>query len=135
MITATAKETRPREGESWPEFQARRRREAAEAQLLRKHRELFRMALAGLKLDRYVIGVEHGLAEPHGPWRVHGYVVCKDCYKNAAGVIDPRTTVLDSSVREELDMSNETLTVGANMLAVIKSMLDHEKQFHGGRPR
>jgi hypothetical protein len=131
----TALESRPREGESWAEFQSRRRKEAIEVRKERTKRELFRLALVGLNLARYVFGVEHGMADEGGPWRVHAYVACKECYQNRAGIVDPRTLVANSAIREELDPENETLAVGANMLNVIASMMDHEQRFHGGRTR
>ncbi len=132
---STALESRPREGETWVEFQHRKRQEAIETRKKRMEKELFRLALVGLNLGRYVFGVEHGIAEDDGVWRVHAYVACKECYQNRAGLMDPRTLVANSAIREELDPSNETLTVGANMGNVIASMMDHEQRFHGGRPR
>lgn len=129
----TALETRPRDGETWQEFQARKRQEAAEAQRRRREAELFRVALTGLKLDRYAFGVEHGLSEPSGHWRVHAYVVCKDCYRGRAGQMDPRTLVATSKIREELDPDNETLAVGVNMLEAVESMIRHERQYHRSR--
>lgn len=130
----TVVESRPREGETWPEFNLRKHREAREAREARKQKELFRLALVGLNLRRYVFGVEHGMEAEGGPWRVHAYVACKDCYRDSAGLMDPRTLVATPDVREELP-DNEALAVGANLLNVIASMMDHEQKFHGGRPR
>jgi len=131
---STAIESRPREGESWPEFNLRRHQEARAAREKRRKNELFRLALINLRLDRYVFGVEHGLESEDGPWKVHAYVACKDCYQGKAGLVDPRTLVATSSVSEELP-DNEALAVGANMLNAVASMMDHEQRFHGGRPR
>lgn len=131
----TVIESRPREGETWAEFQARKREEMIEARKKRTERELFRLALVALRLDRYVFGVEHGLDPRDAAWRVHAYVACKECYQNRAGIVESRTLVANSAIREELDPDNEVLSVGANMLNVINSMMDHEQKFHGGRPR
>lgn len=120
--------------ETYKEFSERRAKAEAKALLQRRQRELFRLSLSSLQLDRYVFGVEHGLKEPEGPWRVHAYVACKDCYKGRAGLVDPRTLIANSSIREELDPLNDVLSVGANMLTVIKSMMLHEQEHHGGRP-
>lgn len=130
----TVIESRPRDGETWPEFNLRRHREAKVLQDKRREKELFRLALVGLDLRRYVFGVEHGMEDEGGPWRVHAYVACKNCYREKAGLVDPRTLVATPNVRDELP-DNESLAVGANMLNVIASMIDHEQRFHGGRPR
>lgn len=131
----TVVESRPRDGETWPEFNLRKHREVQEAREKRRQKELFRLALAGLDFRRYVFGVEHGMQGDGGPWRVHAYVACKTCYQEKSGLVDPRTLVANSAIREELDPDNETLSVGANMLNVVASMMDHEQKFHGGRPR
>lgn len=127
-------ESRPRDGETWPEFNLRKHREAQEAREKRKERELFRLALVGLNLRRYVFGVEHGMEGVGGPWRVHAYVACKECYRDQVGLVDPRTLVATPDVKDEL-RDNEILAVGANMLNVIASMMDHEQKLHGGRAR
>jgi hypothetical protein len=119
--------------ESYAEYSERKRRvEGAERQR-RKERALFHLALSGLKISRYAFGVEHGKAAELGPWRVHAYVVCIDCYKNRIGEVEVRTLVATSAIREELDPDNQVLAVGANMMPVLKSMIEHEREHHGLR--
>lgn len=119
--------------ETYREFLDRKAEAETEARLRRQERELFRLALSSLKLDRYGFGVEHGMTTEQGPWTVHAYVVCVECYKDFPGLVDPRTLVCGPDF--DLEPHNEVLAVGVNMLDVIRSMMDHEQKNHGGRPR
>lgn len=118
--------------ESFHDYNQRRLDEQKRQADDRRRAELFRLSLTGLKLDRYAFGVEHGMDED-SVWQVHAYVVCVDCYRLQPGLVDPRTIVADSGIKDELDPQNEVLSVGVNMYTVIVSMIEHERARH--RPR
>lgn len=118
--------------ESFGEYLVRKNRIEAEASIKRRQKELFRMSLSQVKFDRYAFGVEHGVDEEMGVPDVHAYVACIDCYGKFPGVVDPRTVVADSGIKDELDPKSQVLAVGVNMLTAIKSMIAHEKEHHGG---
>ena len=119
--------------ETFSEWNRRRERAIAEQREQRKSRELFRLALVNLPFKRYAVGVEHGRDEDDKP-QVHAYVVCKDCYRGKAGLVDPRALVLDDKVKRFFE-DNEVLAVGADMVEILGAMMDHERKVHGGRSR
>lgn len=120
--------------ESYQEFQARQRREKDSAALQRRVEAVFKLALSSLDWSRYAFGVEHGMDVASGPCRVHSYVVCKDCYRDQAGHVDPRTIVGTSAIRA-LFPDNEALSVGMDMAEAVRSMINHEQIHHASGSR
>lgn len=120
--------------ESYQEYSARKRREAQDEAIRRRVEALFKLSLARLDWTRYAFGVEHGMEKLDGPCRVHAYVVCKDCYRDKVGQVDPRTSVATSAITAVLP-DNEVLRVGTEMLEAVQAMIGHEQIHHQAQSR
>lgn len=137
MTTATKVPTTwdPNE-ETFSEWVKRKEEAKLAAQAQRKAEALFKLSLSSTEFGRYAIAVEHGqLKDYDGECSLHAYVLCNDCWQRPSGEVDPRTMVLDGQIMTWLVPQNTDLAVGARLMDILKSIMAHERQRHGGRTR
>jgi hypothetical protein len=119
--------------ETFSEYVERKNKAENAAREARKKEALFRLALSGLRFERYTIAVEHGDLRHREGCGTHAYVLCLDCWKQPPGLVDPRVVVLGPAIKEWLNPGNEDLAVGARMPEALKAMVQHEQERHGGK--